>query len=118
MSSLSFLEGAVWGGAFCAALSAVVTSNYFQGKYEDFGYPSPIQKTYYRDTNYVATAKLFLSNELGYYKFTALKNHECYDQVLDVMLQRGKWREAYCEQHFGKIVFDFKGGFDETLSRR
>lgn len=107
--SLSFLEGMVWGGAFCASLTAVVVSNYYKGDFEEFGYPSPIPKTYYKDTNLVAVAKSFLHKEYGYAKFRALRYHHCYDQLLDKMLMRSDWKDPYCYDQFGYIVQEFKG---------
>lgn len=107
--SLSFLDGMVWGGAFCATLTAVVVSNYYKGDFEEFGYPSPIPKTYYKDTNLVATAKSFLHREYGYAKFRALRYHQCYDQLLDKMLMRSDWKDPYCYDQFDYIVQKFKG---------
>jgi hypothetical protein len=105
----SFLDGMVWGGAFCAALTAAVVSGYYKGNYEDLGYPSPIQKVYYKDTNLVAVAKSFLHKEYGYTKFRALRYNHCYDQLLDKMLMRSDWKDPVCYDQFNYIVQEFRG---------
>tara|TARA_Y100001963_G_scaffold158897_1_gene260262 strand:- start:1463 stop:1852 length:390 start_codon:yes stop_codon:yes gene_type:complete len=113
MSSLSFIEGAFWGGVFCAALSGAITSSYYLDRYADMGFPSPVKKVYRTDTNHVTIAKRFLHKRLGYGKYMALVNSACYDQVLDEMLLNGTWSDIHCYELFSKIVEEFKGGFRE-----